>query len=104
MLRSAGLTVSAHSTGEPAHLTPGIELSAFRIIQEALSNAMWHAPGAEVRVEADHRPSAGTFRIADTAPTSPRRASATVCSAYGSALRCCVSCWLSAPPPTEDTK
>ncbi|WP_413754072.1 sensor histidine kinase [Streptomyces sp. R-74717] len=68
-VRSAGLTVSAHTTGEPAHLTPGIELSAFRIIQEALSNATWYAPGAEVRVEAGHRPSAGTFRIADTAPT-----------------------------------
>ncbi|WP_327276677.1 hypothetical protein OG609_36200 [Streptomyces sp. NBC_01224] len=47
------------------------ELLAFRIIQEALSSAMRHAPGAEVRVEIDHRPSAVTIRGADTAPPRP---------------------------------
>lgn len=70
-VRGAGLTVTTHTTGERARLTPGIELSAFRIIQEALSNAMRHAPGAEVRVEIDHRPSAVTIRVANTAPDRP---------------------------------
>ncbi|MFJ2270767.1 sensor histidine kinase [Streptomyces sp. NPDC087849] len=74
-VRSAGLTVRTHTTGEPAHLAPGIELSAFRIIQEALSNAMRHAPGAEVRVEISHRPSDLTVRVANTAPTGPAQPS-----------------------------
>ncbi|MFF2962548.1 sensor histidine kinase [Streptomyces sp. NPDC057963] len=74
-VRSAGLTVCTHTTGEPVHLAPGIELSAFRIIQEALSNAMRHAPGAEVRVEIAHRPSGVTVRVANTAPTGPAQPS-----------------------------
>ncbi|MFJ2920796.1 sensor histidine kinase [Streptomyces sp. NPDC087307] len=70
-VRGAGLNVTTHTTGERARLTSGVELSAFRIIQEALSNAMRHAPGAEVRVEIDHRPSAVTVRVANTAPDRP---------------------------------
>ncbi|AVV46632.1 sensor histidine kinase [Streptomyces sp. ID05-04B] len=70
-VRGAGLTVTTHTTGERGRLTSGIELSAFRIIQEALSNAMRHAPGAEVRVDIDHRPTAVRIRVANTAPDRP---------------------------------
>ncbi|MFG3242862.1 sensor histidine kinase [Streptomyces sp. NPDC086796] len=66
--RGAGLTVTAETTGEPRPLSPGVELSAFRIVQEALSNAMRHAPGARVRVEIRHQGSGVTVRITNTAP------------------------------------
>ncbi|MFE6668120.1 sensor histidine kinase [Streptomyces sp. NPDC057697] len=66
--RGAGLTVTAGTTGEPRPLSPGVELSAFRIVQEALSNAIRHAPGARVRVEIRHQDSGVTVRITNTAP------------------------------------
>ncbi|MFD4943164.1 sensor histidine kinase [Streptomyces sp. NPDC058239] len=66
--RGAGLAVTAETTGEPHPLSPGVELSAFRIVQEALSNAMRYAPGAKVRVEIGHHPSAVTVRVTNTPP------------------------------------
>ncbi|WP_405721206.1 sensor histidine kinase [Streptomyces sp. NBC_00046] len=69
--RGAGVDVTAETTGEPRPLSPGVELSAFRIVQEALSNAMRHAPGARVRVEVGHRSSGVTVRITNTAPVRP---------------------------------
>ncbi|MFW3462071.1 sensor histidine kinase [Streptomyces microflavus] len=54
-MRSAGLDVTLSTTGEPRPLPPGVELSAYRIVQEALSNVVRHAPGASARVEIGHR-------------------------------------------------
>ncbi|GGT58118.1 hypothetical protein GCM10010207_67410 [Streptomyces atratus] len=58
----------AETIGEPHPLSPGVELSAFRIVQEALSNAMRYAPGAKVRVEIGHHSSAVTVRVINTPP------------------------------------
>ncbi|MGW2182167.1 sensor histidine kinase [Streptomyces sp. NPDC001732] len=66
--RGAGVTVTAGTTGQPRPLSPGVELSVFRIVQEALSNAMRHAPGARVRVEIGHGTSEVTVRVTNTAP------------------------------------
>ncbi|MGW8970777.1 sensor histidine kinase [Streptomyces platensis] len=70
-VRGAGLRVTTDITGEPRPLSPGVELSAFRIVQEALSNALRHAPGAHVRVALGYRSGGLTIRVANTAPDRP---------------------------------
>ncbi|WP_280715926.1 sensor histidine kinase [Kitasatospora sp. MAP5-34] len=67
-VRAAGLAVTTETTGEPRPLPPGTGLSAFRIVQEALSNAMRHAPGAAVRVEIGYLPHSLTVRVTNAAP------------------------------------
>jgi signal transduction histidine kinase len=47
----AGMQVELVIRGEPRPLDPGLELSLYRIIQEALTNVRRHAPGAKACVE-----------------------------------------------------
>ncbi len=47
---NGGVTVTSSVTGHPRPLPEGVNLSAYRIVQEALSNAMRHAPGSAVQV------------------------------------------------------
>jgi len=49
-VRSAGLSVELSVEGERRPLDDGIELSAYRIVQEALTNTLKHARGARARV------------------------------------------------------
>ncbi|MFC7892558.1 sensor histidine kinase [Streptomyces sp. NPDC057381] len=53
-VRDAGLSVDKAVTGAVRELPPGVELSAYRIVQEALSNSLRHAPGAAARVEVSY--------------------------------------------------
>lgn len=58
-------------TGTPVPLDPGVELAAYRIVQEALTNARRHAPGAGVDVELRYHGRALTLRIRDDGPGPP---------------------------------
>ncbi|WP_329021598.1 histidine kinase [Streptomyces sp. NBC_00690] len=64
----AGLRTDKTITGAVRELPPGVELSAFRIIQEALSNALRHAPGSTAKVEVSYVLGGLGLRIVNTAP------------------------------------
>jgi len=66
--RDAGANVRLVLHGRAVLLPAGVDLTAYRIIQEALTNARRHAPGADVAVELDYRPDALHLRIRDTGP------------------------------------
>ncbi len=57
--------------GPPATLDPGVELAAYRIVQEALTNSRRHAPGAAVDVELHYADDALELRIRDNGPGPP---------------------------------
>ncbi|MDT0267503.1 histidine kinase [Streptomyces sp. DSM 44915] len=70
-VREAGLSVEKTVTGAVPELPQGVELSAYRIIQEALSNTLRHAPGASARVEVAHVLGGLGLRVVNGPPKSP---------------------------------
>jgi signal transduction histidine kinase len=62
--------------GHVVPLDPGVELTAYRIIQEALTNTRRHAPGAAVDVELDYADDALLVRVRDNGPGPPDSAAA----------------------------
>ncbi|MEV5866241.1 sensor histidine kinase [Streptomyces tendae] len=67
-IRAAGLVVTADSSGLRRPLPPGVELSAYRIVQEALSNVLRHAPGASAEVHLIHLPIGLRVVVSNTRP------------------------------------
>jgi signal transduction histidine kinase len=66
--RDAGTPVRLILQGKVVQLPAGPDLAAYRIVQEALTNARRHAPGAAVDVEVTYGESALTLRIKDYGP------------------------------------
>jgi signal transduction histidine kinase len=64
-VRHAGLPVELHVEGEPAVLPAAIDLSAFRIIQEGLTNALKHAQATRAEVTVHYRPEALELEVRD---------------------------------------
>jgi signal transduction histidine kinase len=62
--------------GALSALDPGVELAAYRIVQEALTNARRHAPGAAVDVELHYTGDELRLRIRDNGPGPPSGAAA----------------------------
>jgi signal transduction histidine kinase len=76
------LLATAESAGVPAQLTvegparrlsPGVELSGYRIVAEALANVARHAPGAAAQVLLRYRPSALDIEVRNGAAAHPAR-------------------------------
>jgi signal transduction histidine kinase len=65
-VREAGLPVDLSIEGEPTELPPGVDLSAYRIVQEALTNALKYAGPATARVVVRFRETDLELEIADT--------------------------------------
>lgn len=57
--------------GSVGPLDPGVELTAYRIVQEALTNVRRHAPGAAVDVELRYAADALHVRVRDNGPGPP---------------------------------
>ncbi|MFJ6759043.1 sensor histidine kinase [Streptomyces sp. NPDC091273] len=74
-VREAGLSVEKTITGAVRELPQGVELSAYRIIQEALSNTLRHAPGAAAEVEVSYVLGGLGIRIVNQAATADARPS-----------------------------
>jgi signal transduction histidine kinase len=71
-VRGAGLDVGLQVRGGERPLPSGVELSAYRIVQEALSNTLRHAPGARATVEVDYQPDHLLLRVHNDAPAAGR--------------------------------
>ncbi len=76
-VRAAGVPISLAIVGETHHLSAGVELSAYRIVQEALTNVIKHAgPTTRVDVHVIHTSDATSVEVVDDgrgAAASPHR-------------------------------
>jgi signal transduction histidine kinase len=72
--REAGLSVEIHTEGRPHTLSPGIDLAAYRIVQEALTNTVKHAGPAHAQVVLRYAPDQLEIEVCDDGhgpPSSP---------------------------------
>ncbi|WP_245657670.1 sensor histidine kinase [Herbidospora mongoliensis] len=65
-MREAGLTTQLWLEGETRQLPPGVDLAAYRLVQEALTNSLRHAgPAARAWVTVRHEPSELMVHVED---------------------------------------
>ncbi|MBC6457345.1 sensor histidine kinase [Actinomadura sp. HBU206391] len=81
--RNGGVSVTASVRGEATALPQGVSLSAYRILQEALSNVMKHAPGASVDVDVAYGPGTLTLRVVNGPGPAQEDAPSPVAAAGG---------------------
>src|SRR5262249_29227110 len=65
-VRESGLPVEVEAAGDHGDVPPGVDLSAYRIIQEALTNALKHAGPARATVRLAYGPDHLTLCVTDT--------------------------------------
>ncbi|MFJ9575820.1 sensor histidine kinase [Streptomyces sp. NPDC101191] len=65
-VRDSGLPVDLTVTGPPRPLPPGLELAAYRVVQEALTNTVKHASGATAAVTVEYGPERLRVEVTDT--------------------------------------
>ncbi|WP_155348686.1 histidine kinase [Acrocarpospora pleiomorpha] len=74
-VEAAGTPVTLRIEGRRRSLPSGVELSAYRIVQEALSNALQHAQGAELQVQVTYGSDVLDLRVENGQPATPPRPS-----------------------------
>ncbi|GAB1817154.1 sensor histidine kinase [Herbidospora sp. RD11066] len=62
---NTALRITLTVTGEPVRLAPGLDLSAYRIVQEALTNAVKYAGEADVQIKITYHPLSVTLEVTD---------------------------------------
>jgi signal transduction histidine kinase len=65
-VRQAGIAVNLRVEGSPSKLTPGVDLAAYRIVQEALTNTVRHSGAAAAAVTVSYEPGYVTVSVTDT--------------------------------------
>jgi signal transduction histidine kinase len=68
-VRAAGITVSVAVSPPPGPLPPGVDLTAYRVVQEALTNTLKHADGAAASVAIGHDGEWLEIEVTDTGGT-----------------------------------
>ncbi|MBV9096300.1 MAG: sensor histidine kinase [Streptosporangiaceae bacterium] len=76
-MREAGLPTELRVEGEAAGIAPGVDLTAYRIIQEALTNSLRHAGPAQAQVSIRYRPHELDLEITDDGQGSAAHADGT---------------------------
>ncbi|HEX8006493.1 MAG TPA: sensor histidine kinase [Trebonia sp.] len=87
-VREAGISVDLRVDGSPARLAPGVDLAAYRIIQEALTNTVRHSGADKAAVTLRYEPGYVTVSVTDTghgpaAAAGPRGTVSTLTSRSG---------------------
>ena len=72
--RDAGTPVRLTRAGRAVPLMPGVDLTAYRILQEALTNARRHAPGADVELELRYENATLHLEVRDNGLGAPAEA------------------------------
>jgi signal transduction histidine kinase len=65
-VRQAGIAVDLRVEGNPSRLAPGVDLTAYRIVQEALTNTVRHSGAAAATVTVSYEPGYVTVSVTDT--------------------------------------
>lgn len=66
-----GMNVELHVEGEAVELPSGLEVTAYRIVQEALTNVLKHSGAAKATVSLDYRPSSLFLEVTDDGTRAP---------------------------------
>lgn len=68
--RAGGVDVEQRTEGERVDLPPEVDLAAYRVVQEALTNVRKHAPGARAVVTVRYRPHDVEVEVVDDGPAA----------------------------------
>jgi signal transduction histidine kinase len=82
-IRDAGVSLSLGVEGAPRPLSPGVDVSAYRIAQEALTNVVRHAPGSTSRLTVRYTPHDVEIEVCDDGRSSDARSAIGLAGAGG---------------------